>query len=70
MEFAARVTRSLVALETVRCLQCSWIYSKPLAGGTADRNPGCPMCGYVGWLSVGQGGRRAPRRKPLHVATY
>src|ERR1700730_14957563 len=42
----------LSLLESVRCLECSEVYSKPLAGGTVEENPGCPTCGYVGWISV------------------
>ena len=43
---------NLAVLESVRCLDCGEIYSKPARGGTAAANPGCPSCGYVGWLSV------------------
>ena len=39
-------------LETVRCLECSAVYAKPAAGGTVQKNPGCPDCGYVGWIPV------------------
>jgi hypothetical protein len=35
---------------TVRCLGCSEVYAKPLGGGTVRANPGCPECGYVGWV--------------------
>jgi predicted nucleic acid-binding Zn-ribbon protein len=35
---------------TVRCLDCGELYSKPLGGGTVRANPGCPECGYVGWV--------------------
>jgi hypothetical protein len=28
------------------------VYPKPVGGGTARQNPGCPECGYVGWLSA------------------
>ncbi len=42
----------LAVLESVRCLDCGEIYSKPAHGGIATANPGCPKCGYVGWLSV------------------
>lgn len=38
--------------ESVRCLSCRRVYDKPAEGGTANSNPGCPACGYVGWLSV------------------
>jgi len=44
--------RPLAAVEEVRCLECGQIYPKPAGGGTARANPGCPTCGYVGWLSV------------------
>jgi len=52
MGSAAQLPRSLVVLEDVRCLACSATYSKPVAGGTVERNPGCPECGYVGWIPV------------------
>ncbi len=42
----------LALLESVRCLECGEIYSKPNAGGTVQKNPGCPTCGYVGWIPV------------------
>lgn len=35
---------------TVRCLSCGASYAKPAAGGTVRANPGCPECGYVGWV--------------------
>jgi hypothetical protein len=34
----------------VRCLKCSASYVKPAGGGTVSANPGCPECGYVGWV--------------------
>jgi phage FluMu protein Com len=48
MEHAHR----LAVLETVRCLECGELYAKPVAGGTVQKNPGCPECGYVGWIPV------------------
>ena len=42
--------RPLSPLNPVRCLACGNVYSKPEGGGTARSNPGCPKCGYVGWL--------------------
>jgi hypothetical protein len=39
-------------LESVRCLECGETYLKPATGGAIDENPGCPSCGYVGWLPV------------------
>ena len=37
-------------IETVRCLSCGEAYAKPAGGGTVQANPGCPDCGYVGWV--------------------
>lgn len=34
----------------MRCLECGSIYAKPCDGGTVHENPGCPDCGYVGWV--------------------
>lgn len=44
---------ALTVLASVRCLECGVVYAKPTAGGTKDENPGCPVCGYVGWIPVG-----------------
>jgi hypothetical protein len=41
---------ALSVLESVRCLECGAVYSKPAGGGTVRENPGCPECGYVGWV--------------------
>jgi hypothetical protein len=45
----------LTVLESVRCLECGAVYSKPSGGGTVRRNPGCPECGYVGWVAATNG---------------
>ena len=37
-------------IKTVRCLSCGEAYTKPAGGGTVLANPGCPDCGYVGWV--------------------
>jgi hypothetical protein len=37
-------------IERVRCLGCGIQYVKPVGGGTVSANPGCPECGYVGWV--------------------
>ena len=37
-------------LTRVRCLECGHAYAKPAAGGTMSQNPGCPSCGYLGWI--------------------
>ena len=46
---------SLTVLETVRCLECGAVYAKPAGGGTVRANPGCPECGYVGWVATRPG---------------
>ncbi len=38
--------------QRVTCLECGTTYPKPVKGNTTARNPGCPSCGYVGWLEV------------------
>ena len=43
---------ALAVYQSVRCLECGAVYAKPSRGGTAKANPGCPECGYVGWMSV------------------
>jgi predicted nucleic acid-binding Zn-ribbon protein len=48
--------------ENVRCLECGTVYAKPTRGGTFRSNPGCPECGYVGWLSVHVSQPRSPHR--------
>jgi hypothetical protein len=52
MESAAPASMSLRVLESVLCLECGEIYSKPHGGGTVEQNPGCPECGYVGWIPL------------------
>jgi hypothetical protein len=52
---------------SVTCLECGTTYPKPANGSTTARNPGCPSCGYVGWLEVevtvriGRGGEPGTR---------
>ncbi len=43
---------TLTVLESVRCLECGAVYAKPSGGGTVRENPGCPDCGYVGWVGA------------------
>jgi hypothetical protein len=38
------------SVERVRCLNCEARYVKPARGGTVSANPGCPECGYLGWV--------------------
>jgi predicted nucleic acid-binding Zn-ribbon protein len=42
----------LTVVESVSCLDCGAVYAKPLGGGTVRENPGCPDCGYVGWMAT------------------
>lgn len=43
---------TLAVVESVRCLDCGAVYAKPAGGGTVRQNPGCPDCGYVGWIGL------------------
>ena len=54
---------SLFVLENVRCLACSEVYSKPMGGGTVLKNPGCPSCGYLGWIPLSLPPERGVRRR-------
>ena len=56
----------VTVLASVRCLECGTVYAKPTAGGTNDKNPGCPVCAYVGWIPVrlAPEPRRPPRPAP------
>jgi hypothetical protein len=45
----------------VRCLGCGKQYVKPGGRGTLSSNPGCPECGYVGWLPSSDPVTRATR---------
>ena len=63
MEQQSRAVRELYAVERVRCLECGTTYAKPSGGGTVTENPGCPRCGYLGWITAGRpSGGDAPRR--------
>jgi len=54
--------KKLAPVETVRCLLCGAPYAKPLSGGTVRANPGCPECGYVGWVLASSLTELEPRR--------
>jgi ribosomal protein S27AE len=41
---------NVIRVDRVRCLECGVTYVKPVDGGTVSENPGCPRCGYVGWI--------------------
>ncbi len=36
----------------VACLECGRSYPKPNTEWTIPANPGCPECGYVGWMPI------------------
>ena len=61
----AASTPNLSVLASVRCLECGGVYAKPTIGGTHETNPGCPVCGYVGWIPVRLGLEGAPRRRSV-----
>jgi len=63
MEQALLAATSLAVLDSVRCLECSAVYSKPSSGGTAETNPGCPVCGYVGWIPISLPAEDRARRR-------
>ena len=64
MDAARACSRLLQALESVCCLECGEIYSKPVAGGTVQKNPGCPECGYVGWIPLSLPAEPTAPRRP------
>jgi predicted nucleic acid-binding Zn-ribbon protein len=48
----ARAPFQLTVYAEVQCLECGHAYAKPAGGGTSASNPGCPRCGYVGWIPI------------------
>jgi hypothetical protein len=66
--------QQVTVVESVRCLECDAVYAKPSDGGTVRENPGCPECGYVGWVASSlravtedwQPLRSAAGRQPRH----
>lgn len=53
MTLESDVVRPFTRLDRVRCLDCGLAYAKPAGGGTVRDNPGCPSCGYLGWIPAG-----------------
>ncbi len=43
---------NVIQIDRVCCLDCGSNYVKPTDGGTVHENPGCPRCGYLGWISA------------------
>jgi predicted RNA-binding Zn-ribbon protein involved in translation (DUF1610 family) len=64
MEASEGVVRPLSVLETVCCLECGEAYMRRAGGAdTVLSNPGCPECGYLGWIPVTvPAERERPRR--------
>jgi predicted RNA-binding Zn-ribbon protein involved in translation (DUF1610 family) len=54
--------RPLSRIDRVRCLSCGATYIKPAAATTVSANPGCPECGYVGWVIDRTATGNAPNR--------
>jgi hypothetical protein len=46
------LSNNVIQIDRVRCLECGAKYVKPADGGTVHENPGCPKCGYSGWISA------------------
>jgi transposase-like protein len=55
---------NVVYIDRVRCLECGMKYVKPADGGSARQNPGCPRCGYLGWITA----TIPPARRPFRRA--
>jgi hypothetical protein len=56
----------LSRIQRVKCLNCGLVYVKPSGRGTVSANPGCPTCGYVGWVLEATGVKRDA--SPRHFA--
>ena len=61
MDAIATIAGLIASFESVRCLECGEVYAKPIGGSTVEKNPGCPLCGYVGWIPI----TRPPERASL-----
>ena len=53
-------------LSRVRCLDCGAAYVKPAKGGTIEQNPGCPRCGYIGWIAASVDFTPRRHEEPTH----
>ena len=58
---------NVIHIERVRCLDCSTSYSKPADGGTVHENPGCPRCGYLGWIATSVPTGRQRQAAPARI---
>jgi transposase-like protein len=52
----------------VVCLNCGASYVKPSGPSTVSTNPGCPACGYVGWMLASSPIKPRPRVSRPHSA--
>ena len=57
---------NLTVLKSVHCLECGAVYGKPSGRGTVRANPGCPDCGYVGWVAADPSGSISETWSPRH----
>ena len=48
--FVTAATDNVEHVERVRCLDCGTRYARRAGPSSVSRNPGCPRCGYVGWI--------------------
>jgi hypothetical protein len=46
----AVVLQRQVSIRRVRCRACTHTYTKPIGMRLDLDNPGCPSCGYLGWM--------------------
>jgi predicted nucleic acid-binding Zn-ribbon protein len=58
----------LAVVASVRCLECGAVYAKPAGGGTVRSNPGCPECGYLGWVAAAPRSDREAEATEGHAA--
>ena len=54
----------------VRCLACGTVYPKPSSIGTAESNPGCPRCSYVGWVPADKDEDDAVMEEPEQLRSF
>jgi hypothetical protein len=60
----------LAVVESVRCLDCGVVYARPVGGGTVRENPGCPDCGYLGWMPTSPGDLTEDWQRPHFAAGH
>jgi len=60
----------LQLIASVRCLACGTVYPKPSSLGTAESNPGCPRCSYVGWVPADNDEDDAVMEEPEQLRSF